>query len=173
MFHTIRRRIHDARTISWLCREAEQAARTRGQARPGSEHFVLAALGLPDGSGRTAFGMLGIDAAGYADALDRLDTRALEDIGIATGAIPTRPQVAGPAPRLFQGQPSAQTLIQRLADAKLTRQDRSLTGADLLLMVAEEQHSPAVRAFLALGVSPARLKEAAQRAIGEARSWHR
>ncbi|MGZ8476106.1 MAG: Clp protease N-terminal domain-containing protein, partial [Candidatus Limnocylindria bacterium] len=43
------------RTIKKLLTDAEVEARAMGEAEPGAEHLLLAALDLPDGSARRAF----------------------------------------------------------------------------------------------------------------------
>jgi hypothetical protein len=52
MFDRLRHRLRGVGTLKTLCEAAEQHARRAGQDQPGAEHFVLAALDLPDGSAR-------------------------------------------------------------------------------------------------------------------------
>ena len=46
----LKRRIGEMRTIKTLCTDAERHAHADGAREPGLEHFLLAALDLPDGT---------------------------------------------------------------------------------------------------------------------------
>ena len=48
MLQRIRQRLQDMRTLRQLFTRAEHHARAQGQPRPGAEHFLLAAIELPD-----------------------------------------------------------------------------------------------------------------------------
>lgn len=165
MFTLIRSRLDDARTLAALCNAAEQSASDRGSDRPGSEHYVLAALGLADGTARAAFALLDLDAARFTAALDAVHRDALASLGVhaAVSAGPGRSPEPRPPAALFASAASGEVLVQRLAAARRSRPSRPLCGADVLLAAAEEEHSLAARAFRALGISRERLAEAAHR----------
>lgn len=55
MFGRIRSKLNDMNTIKLLCEGAEAHALQDQQREPGAEHFLLAALDLPDGTARLAF----------------------------------------------------------------------------------------------------------------------
>lgn len=169
MIRFLRQRLRDMRTLSQLCTAAERCARQSGQARPGSEHFLLAALGLPDGSAARVFGMLGVSAQAFAQALASQRLQALAAVGVALpGTAPADADAAVPLPPaapLYEAQPSGAALLQRLAAARHARRQRGLAGADVLLAVADETHSTAARALRTLGIDPARLRDAAAAAL--------
>lgn len=169
MLKAIRRRWRDVRTIARLFEHAEQASRARGEPSPGSEHFVLAALSLPDGTAAAAFRLLGVDEAAFSASLAAQDAAALAAMGVRVSSEPPPSLPTPPAPRLFNTQPSAAQLMQRMTDAQSTRVDRDLQGADVLLAAAEEVHSACARAFRSLGVTPERLRGAAKEALDESR----
>lgn len=167
MLDAIRRRARDVRTIARLLEGAEQASRARGEPRPGSEHLVLAALSLPDGTAASAFRRLGVDEDAFSEALAVQDVAALAAIGVHVPAEPDLSLPTPPAPRLFDAQPSARQLMQRMTDAQSNRVDRDLLGVDVLLAAAEEEHSACARAFRALGITPERLRGAVSGALVE------
>ncbi|HVE52601.1 MAG TPA: Clp protease N-terminal domain-containing protein [Ramlibacter sp.] len=172
MFQMFMRKLQDVRTLSGLCTVAEEAARRLGGGAPGSEHFILAALELPDGTAARAFAELGLDAARFREALSAQRSDALASVGIsasATQAVQSgSAPPAGPRPALYEAGPSGQSLVQRLADARSTRAGRSLLGADVLLAAAQENHTPASRAFRTLGIRSEQLVVAANRSIASA-----
>ena len=69
MLDRLKTRLHDMTTIATLCLKAEHYANERGLKEVGAEHFVLAALALPDGTARRVFERLGADPDGFADAI--------------------------------------------------------------------------------------------------------
>ena len=169
MFALIQARFQDTKTIARLCEEAEQSARAEGRIKPGSEHFVLAALKLPDDTARHAFRNLGIDANSFSMAIAAQFADALAAVGVVV----TRSAEAGttssagvaPAPTLYEAEPSGQALVQRIAATRNSREARRLMGADVLLAIAQEEHTIASRAFASLGVTKQQLTVAANEAI--------
>ena len=89
MLDAIRRRARDVRTIARLLEGAEQASRARGEPRPGSEHLVLAALSLPDGTAASAFRRLGVDEDAFSEALAVQDVAAVRRGPTRSSAAPT------------------------------------------------------------------------------------
>lgn len=170
MLQRFKRRWEDVRTLTRLCTSAEQIACQQGRQKPGSEHFILAALSLPDASAAQAFAAVGITAQQFRDALAAQHADALAAIGITDVAVDVDEQAPPPAKpsALYEAEPSGQVLVQRLAETRGTRAGRVLLGADVLLAAAQENHTSAGRAFHKLGVSPQRLADAAQEAIGRA-----
>lgn len=167
MMDAIRRRARDVRTIARLFEAAEQASRARGEPSPGSEHFVLAACALPDGTAASAFRLLGVDVAAFSQALAVQDVAVLAAMGVNVPVEPDLSLPTPPAPRLFDAQPSARQLMQRMTDARSTREERDLLGVDVLLAAAEEEHSACARTFRALGITPERLRGAVSEALEE------
>lgn len=167
MFQAFRRRLRDVRTIAGLFKAAEQASRAHGEPMPGSEHFVLAALSLPDGTAVSAFRLLGVDQGDFEATLSTQDATALAAIKVDVPVGPVHRLPTPPAPRRYDSQPSAQLLLRRMTAAQPSRVGRDLMSADVLIAVAEEEHSAAARAFRSLGVTPERLRGAATEALDE------
>jgi len=169
MFASIKARIDDTKTIARLCTEAERSARAEGRVKPGSEHFVLAALELPDETARHAFTSLGIDAGAFSKAISAQFSDALAAVGVvvtpSAKAGITSSAAAAPVPALYEAEPSGQALMQRLAATRKSRAARRLVGADVLLASAGEEHTITSRAFAHLGVTKQQLTEAANAAI--------
>ena len=172
MFASVKARFQDTKTIAHLCTDAEQCARAAGRVKPGSEHFVLAALQLPDGSAALVFRQLGIDAEAFSQAIATQFAQALAAVGVVVApsaqACSTASAAVAPAPTLFEAEASGQALMQRLATARHLREGRGLLSADVLLACAQEEYTIARRAFTSLGVTQQRLTELAKDALATA-----
>lgn len=159
MFDQIKRRMSDMRTIKSLCQLAEEHARVRGEARPGAEHFVLAALDLPDGTARRAFERLRVRPEDFSEAIDRQYSDALRNVGIDPPLTPD----AQPLPAstgVYSSEQSAQALMQELS----RRSDNNrvaLLGAHVIGVAANSQYGVAARTLRALGIKQSELAEAA------------
>ncbi len=168
MFQIFKRRLRDVRTLAWLCTTAEHLAHQQGRPKPGSEHFILAALALPDQTAAQAFANLGLTEQQFQDALAAQRHDALASVGVSIKAIgvPDLPSDL-PLPKsvLYETEPSGQSLVKRLADTRKTRAARFLLGADVLLAAAQENYTPSTRAFQKLGISADQLAEAAQQSV--------
>lgn len=168
MLTTFRRHLQDSQILASLCSAAEEIARGHGHAKPGSEHFVLAALGMADRTTIEAFKRLSLTEQDFLGALESQQKAALVSVGIARPATLSRPfadALLPPKARLYEADASGQSLVQRLADSRAARTRRNLLGADVLLSVAQESHSRAGRAFRALGVTAQQITDAASAAI--------
>jgi len=162
MFASLKRKLGDSRLLTLLFTTAEDIARAQGRARPGSEHLLLAALDLPDGRARAALESLGLSRAALVAALAGQREAALASAGVtlAPGAAASSgASLLPPRPSLYEAEASGQALARRLARAE--RGGRGLSSADVLLAVAEEEHTPAARALRALGAEAAALRRAA------------
>lgn len=170
MFESLKRRLSDVRTLTRLCTVAEAIAHQHGQSKPGSEHFILAALALPDQTAAQAFAHLGISAQRFQEALAAQRSDALASVGIVaeTGGVTQLPSFPPPASVLYETEPSGQALVKHLADTRKARAGRLLLGADVLLAAALERYTPSGRAFQKLGVSTVQLTEAAEKSIRRA-----
>jgi ATP-dependent Clp protease ATP-binding subunit ClpA len=164
MFDAIKKRFRDMGTIKVLCQGAERHANLAGQQEPGAEHFLLAALDLPDGTARRVFERLRADPDGYRAAIARQYENALRNVGIALpeGAAVRFGDAAVPAssPKIYSGQPSVQALMKHLADQE--KNGAPLLGAHVILAVADSQYGVAVRALQAMGMEPSTCAEAAK-----------
>lgn len=173
MFSRIKRRFQDMRTVKVLCLEAEKHANAEGQKEPGAEHFVLAALELPDGTAHKVFQRVNADPDGYRAAIDQQYQDALRSVGVA---LPEKGTAGGndvtlpPGEGLYQVQPSAQALMQRLASHRKFDPKTPLVSAHVVLAAATAQQGVAPRAFRAMGIDPEKLAEAAKAEIHLLRS---
>jgi hypothetical protein len=170
MFKMLDQKLQDARTLAALCTAAEEQARARGRAKPGSEHFVMAALDLPDGTALDAFQRLSLTKPRFLEALDTQRTRALDAVGVSVApSMPFAPaeELLPPRDAIYEADASGKSLVQRLADLAAVRKGRGLLSADVLFAAAQEKHSATSRAFAALGISAAQLVTAASQAISQ------
>jgi ATP-dependent Clp protease ATP-binding subunit ClpA len=167
MFRQLKRRFLSMRTLSQLCTQAEVHARASGQAAPGAEHFLLAAIDLPDGSARRAFESIGADPAAVRSAIEQQYRNALQGLGLDNAALPQAAALEPHAPGLYRAQPSGQELVQALAR---TRKDQGgpLLGAHVVLAVAAMSQGVAARTLRAMGIDAARLAAAAQAQVPSA-----
>ncbi len=162
MFATLRQRWKDTRTIMTLSLEAEKRALQEGQQHPGAEHYLLAALDLPDGTARRVFARLGADPDAYRAALASRHQAALAAMGMST--TPRAGDVSAPplkATALFDTQPSGQTLMRTLPELQ-QRLPAPLCGAHIVLATANMAHSAAGRAFKSIGIDLQALGSAAE-----------
>lgn len=163
MFAKFKQRWKDTRTIMALSLTAERHALQEGQRHPGAEHYLLAALDLPDGSARRVFERVGADPEAYRVALVNRHTVALNAMGIAvdTAAGPASNE-AVPAPSaLFDAQPSGQALMQSLPELQ-RRLPAPLCGAHVLLAASDMVHSAAARSLKAIGIDLESMRRAAE-----------
>lgn len=167
MFGKIQQRFRDMRSIKSLCEQAEQHARSNGQ-EPGAEHFVLAALDMPDGTAQAAFARLGVDGHSYKEAIRQQAANALHSVGVQVDVSvlkTSNPQRDMPTTGgLYQAQASGQNLMQALASQQKPP-GLALMGAHVLLAACTAQYGVAVRALRAMGIEPAKLAEAARAEI--------
>lgn len=169
MFKTIKQRFRDMSTIKALCFEAEKQANEDGQKEPGAEHFILAALELPDGTARKAFERIHVDPSGFRAAIAQQYEDALRNVGIELLHHATSGDGAMPMPSgigLYKTQASTQALMQTLTreimvKEKMIDSTAALLGAHVILAATAAQYSVATRAFKAMGVDRMKLAEAA------------
>ncbi|MES2613201.1 MAG: Clp protease N-terminal domain-containing protein [Pseudomonadota bacterium] len=160
MFRQLQHRFQTMRTLSRLCTGAEAHARSRGQAAPGAEHFLLAAIDLPDGSARRAFESVGADPAAVGGAIERQYRDALQSVGL--DALPPAAALETlAAGGLYRAQPSGQELVQALARAS-KEQAGPLLGAHVVAAIAAMPQGVAARTLRALEIDASRLAAAAQ-----------
>ncbi|MDX1251756.1 MAG: Clp protease N-terminal domain-containing protein [Gammaproteobacteria bacterium] len=173
MFSKIKQRFRDMSTIKALCLGAEKHANANGQKEPGAEHFVLAALELPDGTARKAFDRIHIDPEGFRAAITQQYQDALRNIGIEMpqhSAISDATAPIPPGTGLYNAQPSAQALMHQLVHQRKVESNAPLLGAHVILAVTSAQYGVAVRALQAMGVDLTRLAEAATTEINALRT---
>ncbi|MEI2299409.1 Clp protease N-terminal domain-containing protein [Ensifer sp. MJa1] len=149
-------------TIKLLCERAEAHALQDQQREPGAEHFLLAALDLPDGTARLAFERVGVKPDALRAAIERQYDNALRSIGLNADMPADTPMSANAG--VYQAAPSGQEIMQELAAAR--RDHSPLLGAHVVGIVAGMSHGVAARALRASGVDAVALKSAAD-AIAE------
>lgn len=162
MFQAIKSKLDTMGTIKLLCEWAERFALQDQQREPGAEHFLLAALELPDGTARLAFERAGAEPNALRAAIERQYADALRLVGLKADGPAAAPMPANSG--IYEAAPSGQDIMQELA---ATRKDHGpLLGAHVVGIVAGMPHGVAARALRALGVDPAILKSTAD-AIAE------
>lgn len=156
MFNFIRRKLSAAITLAALCKAAEAEARRDGQSEPGAEHFVLAALSLPDGRASRAFQALGATEAMLREAIVRQYQEPLHALGMDV-ELASHPLGEGNRARLYRAAPSGQALIQALGRSG----SESLTSTQVLVAAAKQSEGVLPRALVIMGLSPDQLRMAA------------
>ena len=167
MFDTLKRRFRDAGTLQTLFASAECHANEEGQAEPGAEHLVMAALEMPDGTAGRAFERVGANPAKFREAVSQQYLEALRTVGMEPSAIAS-PNDTAPVPRakgVYKAQASAQALVQKLTETKPFNTVLPLFSAEILLAATEGQHTIAMRALRVMGVDRAALAAAARSEI--------
>jgi ATP-dependent Clp protease ATP-binding subunit ClpA len=165
MFGKLKQRLNDARTINILCTAAEQHANAAGQQEPAAEHFVLAALELPDGSARRCFERIGADAGQFSAAIDRQHRDALKAIGVDETLLEAVETDSVPRKHgIYRAQPSGQALMQRVAD-QAKQLDEPLSGAHVVLAMTLSQLGVTPRALRDMGIDMQALASAARAEI--------
>lgn len=154
MLKKLTQTLKDMGTIKTLCEAAERIANAEHQKAPGAEHFVLAALELPDGSAARVFAKLGISADGFAEALRETHRAALRTAGVGAEEIAGSEQGVPPLPRpqeLYNAAPSGAAVLKGLAALRKRGVVGPLLGVHVLEVVATMQHGTTARAFKLLG----------------------
>ena len=163
MLQMLKRRIDEMRTIKTLCTDAERHANADGAREPGLEHFLLAALDLPDGTARRAFVRAGADPDGFRSAVARQYADALAGIGIAPdAAAAVAPVPIAPASGPYRAKPQVETLMRTLAARAEKRAGAGLLGAHVVAAIAAERHGVAARALARMGLNEGALEQAAR-----------
>lgn len=161
------------RTIKKLLTDAETESRAMGEAEPGAEHLLLAALELPDGSARRVFERLEVDPARVRAAIGDQQAEALVALGMdaerAKALSSPRPLDPPTGKGVYRSAVSAQEAFQ--AAATIARREKSfqLVGAHVVAAVAGIEHGTAARVFGVLGVDRTALAAAADEELQEMR----
>jgi ATP-dependent Clp protease ATP-binding subunit ClpA len=172
MLQKLRQRVIDVRTISALCQAAEGRANADGQREPGAEHFLLAALELPDGSARRAFERLRADPTRLREAIEQQYVQALRHVGIDASGLDGCDDDAPSfeTPRLYRAAPSGQAIVQGLQALRDQVPHKPLLGAHVVALVADMERGVAARALRVMGVERGSLSAAARAEIAAAAS---
>lgn len=154
MLKKLTQTFRDMGTIKTLCVAAERIANAEHQAAPGAEHFVLAALELPDGSAARVFSKLGVTADGFGEAVRQTYRAALEAVGVGADQIRGSEHDVPPLPEpreIYNAAPSGQAVLKGLAALRKRGISGPLIGAHVLEVVSAMQHGTTQRAFALLG----------------------
>jgi ATP-dependent Clp protease ATP-binding subunit ClpA len=171
MLSRLKQKFRDMKTIKFLFEKAEKHANADGQGEPGSEHFVMAALELPDGTAQRTFQRLQADAQLFHDAVARQYDDALRAVGMefSQGALPANQAVSVPAGNgLYKAKASVTALIQTLWELKKVDSAKPLLGAHVILAAISAQYGVIPRALQSMGIQPASLAAAAKAEIAHA-----
>ena len=158
MFGRLMQTFKDMGTIKTLCEAAERIANGEQQETPGAEHFVLAALELPDGSAARVFQKLGITGDAFTEALREQHRSVLRRAGVNDAVIASSEREVPPLPRpngLYNAAPSGQAVLKGLAALRKRGVSGTLMGVHILEVVLAMQHDATARAFSLLGRDPA------------------
>ena len=162
----LKTRLTDVRTINTLLTGAQAQAHRAGEEQPGAEHLLLSALDLPDGSARRAFERIGADPDAFRTAVAASHDDALTLVGIEP--LPDDVLDAGlplAAHGVFQMNASGRAAFQTAGRLARADSHAGLTGAHIVVAVAQMEHGTAARALRHMGVDPAALLEAANTEI--------
>lgn len=163
MLQRLKQRIADMRTIKTLCEAAERHANAMGEREPGAEHFLLAALDLPDGLARRAFVQAGIDPSRLRPGIIAAHGGALAAAGIDPSVLEGDAPLP-PAGGAYRAKGSMETVMRLLAGWPRAPGE-ALTGAHVAAAIASGRHGTAARALRAIGADGAALAAAARAEI--------
>lgn len=162
MFQKIKQRINDVRTVAALCNAAEQHALARGEDAPGAEHFVMAALRLPEGSARRALQRVGGTPEGFDAAVLAQYREALQGVGVPADVAGLGGDAADRLPAkggLYRAKPSGQALIEAMV--RRPNAPPPLRGAHVLSAVGSVPRGVLARSLRHMGIEPDALVKAA------------
>jgi ATP-dependent Clp protease ATP-binding subunit ClpA len=160
--------LRQVRSIKQLLTDAEREARSMGDAEPGAEHLLLAAIELPDGTARRVLDGFGVDAEGLRRAIADHHAAALASVGIESSDL-AAPSPIEPANGTGPYRPSASAREAFQAAAAMARRDRTLLGAHVVAAVAEMEHGTSAGVLRALGIDRAALAAASHETIAAER----
>lgn len=156
MFNALRQNFSNARVLAELCKAAESEARRDGQTAPGAEHFVLAALSLPDGRARRVWSEFAATEEQLREAIAEQYKKPLQTLGLAV-SVESTPLARRSKARLYRAAPSGQGLVQTLSDDR-----RPLTSDRVLVAALERSHGVFPRALKLMGLDLHELRAALQ-----------
>lgn len=154
LIQNLRQKRQDVRTLSQFLVDAEQQARRRGVETPGAEHLLLAAINHSDGYAKRAFASMGVTYEAIDDAISQQYQTALAGIGIdisGSSLAAVDEPICSPKPRIYDAQPSAQEVIQRLYHIG-KESHQPLTSVHLAKAITTMKNGTAARVFAALGL---------------------
>ena len=155
----LRTALQDTRLIAALLTTAEQEARAVGDAEPGAEHLLVAALLVDDPSAHEALGSISatVDAAAVRAAIVAVHAASLDAVGVTS---PDLDAALPPGQGVYRSEVSAQEVFQR-ARALSRRSRTGLRSAHVLLATAERERGTVARVLEHLALDRADVAAAA------------
>lgn len=148
------------KTLVKLCEGSEKYATESGATEVGAEHYLLAAIDLPDGSARRVFERLDVDPDKLLGAINQQYSDALAKLGFDPSGIGSVIDDPEPVKKtlFFPSSASAKDVMQRL-EAKC-KEHLPLRGVHVIKVIAETEYGVVIRALRVLGIEPDMLSEA-------------
>ncbi|QCI68238.1 Clp protease N-terminal domain-containing protein [Phreatobacter stygius] len=159
MLAAIKSRLEAAKTLRQVLEAAERYALEDQQREPAAEHFLLAAIDLPDGTARHVFADVGADAGHFREAVVAQQVAALRSAGLTGTA--AAPEPLRRRDGLYRASASGIEVMKTLAAHRSRHQP--LRGAHVVAAVASLDHGVAAWALRSMGIDLAALREAASR----------
>jgi len=164
-------RLRDMNCLKNTGLKAEEIAHEMGEDLVGAEHWLLAALDLPDGTAGLAFERIGADASGLRAAIEQQYDDALRELGIQTEAL-NIPEHLGAAnrkkkPIIFQAQASTNALFARFAEEIKNNKKSPFMGATVVQAAGRLTKGTLPRALHTMGIDGDMLSAAAAEIIAE------
>lgn len=161
MFRELKNAAGTLKALKRLCDAAVEAAEREGLVEVGSEHFLLAAFALPDGTAQRSFEPFGIDAEALRAALEQSQAEALALAGFASGAMPRPDPITRSANALaLPASASGRAVLERLSEAGPGSE--VLCGAHVILAAIDARRGAVPRLLKHLGIAPDALGAAAR-----------
>jgi hypothetical protein len=132
-----------------------------GEADPGAEHVVLAALGLPDGTAAAALAEHGVDAEGVRTAIEAVHAEALAGLGVPSPALAAASVPTGRG--LYRSKGSTRDLLAATAGARKRLGSPRFASAHVLVGACEFEQGTLASALARLGLTRAALRSTAER----------
>lgn len=166
MLQRLKQRIADMRTIKTLCESAERHANAMGEQEPGPEHFLLAALDLPDGLARRALLRAGADPSLLRAGITAAHGASLAGAGVDPALVADDAPVP-PGTGIYRAKGAMEAVMRSLADWPRAAGE-ALNGAHVAAVLASTRRGTTARALEAIGTDAAALAAAARSEIDEA-----
>ncbi|WP_417450561.1 Clp protease N-terminal domain-containing protein [Kordiimonas sp.] len=150
------------KTIKLLCESAERYAFEDHQEKPGAEHFLLAALELPDGTAKKVLAKFDVDTMCLKRSIEAQYSQALRKVGVEAPQMDNIGEDITPRTTLFRASASGEAVIQVLASQQKRRGDTKLLSAHVLAVLAETKVGVVARIFRILDLDAEIVKREAE-----------
>lgn len=166
----VRQRLRDMSTLKDTGLLAGQIADEMGEDLVGAEHWLLAALELPDGTARLAFERVGADADHLQAAIAQQYEDALSNIGIETSGLYIPENIAGLSTKnrsTFQAQASCNALFAIMTNEERIDDKAPFMGATIVQAAPYLEKGTVPRSLQAMGIDRKTLSITAEQIIDE------